>query len=469
VTMKRYLEFVGQDTSRGVESSSKFWEAWVEAETLHTRFGKIGAKGQTTIKAFPSAAEAELALKKAVAAKLKKGYGEKASEGVDAVATDLSPGEEVQLEIARCVAPGTSPQEINSILDSHEGCTDWEGKCWICIYLEDDDQDMPDELWGENIFVALSRRSDLTRVQQDRIVQAGRYGAPMDVHLAEILPNLAEFSESVSAEAKEVMLAPFECVSSGFDDFGVYESWARDLLDKLRANDSFSSADIEQFLDHHAEYDFDFRDRDDEDVKAAEEDANLVCTSCGKELPQGARFCTECGGKAAPVTMTCAQCDEELEPTDRFCGGCGTPTAEDEPEPESEPEYVVPIARWMMDAIDVLPRNRKIRRLDFLAGAQSTLVFSIECSGEDFDVRLNNSVLDLDVLIGPGYPDFTDEDPVEPDLFIHAYWGVEDFEGLGPEIMEDIVRMSGSQEWVKSTTITGVMREKVEVERWGSR
>lgn len=31
--MKRYLEFVGNDTSRGVENSSKFWEAWVEAET----------------------------------------------------------------------------------------------------------------------------------------------------------------------------------------------------------------------------------------------------------------------------------------------------------------------------------------------------------------------------------------------------------------------------------------------------
>lgn len=464
--MRRYLEFVGQDSSRGVENSSKFWEAWVEAETLHTRFGKIGATGQTTIKAFPSATEAELALDKAVTAKVKKGYVEKASEEVEAAIADLSLVEQVQAEIARCVAPGASEEEIDSLLNTHEGCTDWEDKCPVCTYLADDDQDMPDELWGENIFVALSRRSDLTPEQQDRIVQASRYGAPMDVHLAEILPNLVDFSESVSGEAKEVLLEPFECVSSGFDDFGVYESWARDLLDKLRANDSFSSADIEQFLDHHAEYDFDFCDGDDEDAEAAEEDADLVCTSCGKELSQGARFCTECGGKAAHVTMTCAQCDEELEPTDRFCGSCGTPTAEDEPEPESDPEYVVPITQWMMDAIDALPRNRKIRRLDFLTGAQSTLVFSIEFSGEDFDVRLNNSVLDLDVLIGPGYPDFTDEDPVEPDLFIHAYWGVEDFEGLGPELLEDIVRMSGSQEWVKSTTITGVMREKVEVERW---
>ena len=78
--MKRYLEFVGQDTSRGVENSSKFWEAWVEAETLHTRFGKIGATGQTTIKAFPSPTEAELALDKAVTAKVKKGYVEKVGE-----------------------------------------------------------------------------------------------------------------------------------------------------------------------------------------------------------------------------------------------------------------------------------------------------------------------------------------------------------------------------------------------------
>ena len=45
--MKRYFEFVDA-------KSSKFWEVWIEGTTMFTRFGKIGANGQTTVKEFPS-------------------------------------------------------------------------------------------------------------------------------------------------------------------------------------------------------------------------------------------------------------------------------------------------------------------------------------------------------------------------------------------------------------------------------
>lgn len=76
--MKRYFEFVGEDTSRGVSASSKFWEVWIEDSTVFTRFGKIGANGQTTVKEFPSADAAQAALDKSVAEKLKKGYVERA-------------------------------------------------------------------------------------------------------------------------------------------------------------------------------------------------------------------------------------------------------------------------------------------------------------------------------------------------------------------------------------------------------
>ena len=67
--MKRYFEFVDA-------KSSKFWEVWVEDSTVYTRFGKIGANGQTTVKEFPSTAAAQAALEKSVAEKLKKGYTE---------------------------------------------------------------------------------------------------------------------------------------------------------------------------------------------------------------------------------------------------------------------------------------------------------------------------------------------------------------------------------------------------------
>lgn len=77
--MKRYFEFVGEDSSRGFAQSAKFWEVWVEDSTLYTRFGKIGANGQTTMKDFPSPNEAVVALDKAVVAKVKKGYQESAA------------------------------------------------------------------------------------------------------------------------------------------------------------------------------------------------------------------------------------------------------------------------------------------------------------------------------------------------------------------------------------------------------
>ena len=74
--MKRYFEFVGENKSRGV-TSSKFWEVWIEGTTVYTRFGKIGVNGQTTVKEFSTADEAETARDKSVAEKLKKGYVEK--------------------------------------------------------------------------------------------------------------------------------------------------------------------------------------------------------------------------------------------------------------------------------------------------------------------------------------------------------------------------------------------------------
>ena len=67
--MKRYFEFV--DTK-----SSKFWEVWIEGTTMFTRFGKIGANGQTTVKEFPAVDAAQAALDQSIVDKIKKGYTE---------------------------------------------------------------------------------------------------------------------------------------------------------------------------------------------------------------------------------------------------------------------------------------------------------------------------------------------------------------------------------------------------------
>ena len=55
-------------------SSSKFWEINLDGKSFTTTYGKIGAKGQTTLKTFSSEAEAKKDYDKLVAEKVKKGY-----------------------------------------------------------------------------------------------------------------------------------------------------------------------------------------------------------------------------------------------------------------------------------------------------------------------------------------------------------------------------------------------------------
>jgi len=46
-----------------------------------------------------------------------------------------------------------------------------------------------------------------------------------------------------------------------------------------------------------------------------------VCSSCGKTIPQGVKFCPECGASNKP--KFCTNCGTKLEPTDKFCSNCG--------------------------------------------------------------------------------------------------------------------------------------------------
>lgn len=93
---KRYFEFHGEDPKRGTKSSSKFWEVWVEGTILHTRFGRIGATGQSVDKQFSSKKAAVEALSKAIKAKTSKGYSELpftdggGSDGSNDIQTPLS-------------------------------------------------------------------------------------------------------------------------------------------------------------------------------------------------------------------------------------------------------------------------------------------------------------------------------------------------------------------------------------------
>jgi predicted DNA-binding WGR domain protein len=68
-------------------TSSKFWRARVDGNTLYVNFGRIGSGGQTQVKELGSAAAAEKELAKLEAQKRKKGY-EEAGGGVGAPAEE---------------------------------------------------------------------------------------------------------------------------------------------------------------------------------------------------------------------------------------------------------------------------------------------------------------------------------------------------------------------------------------------
>lgn len=70
----RYFEFVEG-------TSSKFWEVRIDGTAVKTRYGKIGTPGQTTLKPFGSAADAQKEFDKLVAEKTKKGYVESSPAG----------------------------------------------------------------------------------------------------------------------------------------------------------------------------------------------------------------------------------------------------------------------------------------------------------------------------------------------------------------------------------------------------
>jgi predicted DNA-binding WGR domain protein len=55
-------------------SSSKFWEIKLEGSSFQTRYGRIGADGNVTLKEFDSPDKAKKEYDKLVAEKVKKGY-----------------------------------------------------------------------------------------------------------------------------------------------------------------------------------------------------------------------------------------------------------------------------------------------------------------------------------------------------------------------------------------------------------
>ena len=96
---KRYFEF-----SEG--TSNKFWEVWVDGTKVLTRYGKIGAAGQTTVKDEGSPDAAQRLHDKLVKEKTGKGYAEKSGGGSAAPAkAEPAPAAAVKTAVPKKAAP----------------------------------------------------------------------------------------------------------------------------------------------------------------------------------------------------------------------------------------------------------------------------------------------------------------------------------------------------------------------------
>lgn len=65
------------------------------------------------------------------------------------------------------------------------------------------------------------------------------------------------------------------------------------------------------------------REKEKEREKAEKKAKKVVCSKCGAEIPEGMKFCGQCG---APVIREkiCPNCGTKNDPKMNFCGQCGT-------------------------------------------------------------------------------------------------------------------------------------------------
>lgn len=111
---KRMFEF-----SEG--TSNKFWEIWSDGSEVHTRYGKIGTAGQTTVKDEGDDAKAAKLYAKLVAEKTKKGYVE-VGGGSSATAAKAAPAKAAKAEKpAKAAKPAPAKKKVEDEDEDEDG------------------------------------------------------------------------------------------------------------------------------------------------------------------------------------------------------------------------------------------------------------------------------------------------------------------------------------------------------------
>lgn len=313
---KRYFEFHGADAKRGTTTSSKFWEVWIDGSTLYTRFGKIGANGQTTVKEFPTPEKAEAALEKAAAEKTKKGY-------IDGSARETLANRETQGDLVKLFdvfeIPGNfglrnfemSKEDAETIRLLAFEFADWKDTFEIENEFEDDEFDAVEVIDAE--FVWSVCNSD------NSYLVAGRLEPDFESDttvMSWITTKRKWHVEGENGPTTDYWLGCIRCEEAGSHNERVCQNCAGnggndvDLsfpLVKSRERPSAPAHLVKNKTSAEPDYD----------------PGGGQCNSCSKQLPIGAKFCSSCGEEVSSGPALCSQCGAKRGEGAKFCGQCG--------------------------------------------------------------------------------------------------------------------------------------------------
>lgn len=121
---RRYFEF-----SEG--TSNKFWEIWIDGTRVLTRYGKIGANGQTTVKDEGAPAGAQKLYEKLIREKTGKGYQEKGGAPASTPASAPEPEKKAGPTKAKpAPAPAAAPVTVEPGFRRFEFSEGTSNKFW---------------------------------------------------------------------------------------------------------------------------------------------------------------------------------------------------------------------------------------------------------------------------------------------------------------------------------------------------
>ncbi|RPH41218.1 MAG: adenylate/guanylate cyclase domain-containing protein [Desulfobulbaceae bacterium] len=116
----------------------------------------------------------------------------------------------------------------------------------------------------------------------------------------------------------------------------------------------------------------------------------MICPDCRLELPQGSRFCKECGRK---LNLVCFQCGTSLPSDSKFCLGCGQDLRQSQDFSKidyQQPHSYTPkhLAEKILTSRSAIEGERKIVTILFADVAGSTAIF------EKMDPEVVHEIMD---------------------------------------------------------------------------